>query len=37
VIATLIVEYPREERRRAREVFTSLADSLSIAPSPICP
>lgn len=37
VIATLIVTYPREKQDIALTEFTRLADSLTIAPSPICP
>jgi len=37
VIATLIVEYPQEERSLAQRTFTCLAESLSIAPSLLCP
>jgi len=37
VIATLIVTYPREQQDNALAEFTRLADSLTIAPSPICP
>jgi len=37
VIATLIVEYPQEARSQAQVAFTRLAESLTIAPSPLCP
>ena len=37
VIATLIVEYPRDIENAAQAEFTRLAESLAIAPSPLCP
>ncbi len=37
VIATLIVEYPRDMPSPAQAEFTRLAESLAIAPSSLCP
>jgi hypothetical protein len=37
VIATLIVEYPRDFPSPAQAEFTRLAESLAIAPSSLCP